>query len=51
MVSVVLASGVADIVQSLLEASGIALNKSDTEGQGVFLARLLEVRETVRDRD
>lgn len=47
MVSVVLAGRVADIVQSLLETSGVVLNERNTKSQGVLLARLLEVRETV----
>ena len=47
MVSVVLAGRVADIVQSLLETSGVVLNERNTKSQGVPLARLLEVRETV----
>ena len=49
MVAVVLTGGVADIIESLLETSGVVLDESNTEVQGVLLARLLEVRETMGD--
>ena len=49
VVAIVLARGVADVVERLLKACGVSLNESNTQVQRLLLVGLPEVRETTWD--